>query len=707
MFPYLEMPKKIAHFKIIDKLGEGGMGSVYIAFDEKLKRKVALKILKKDLVLNEIAKERIKREAYVLSSLEHPNICRIYDLIEESENIILVLELIKGKNLKEIIKKNLDFNSKMRISIQICDVLKIVHSKGIIHRDLKPGNILIMDDRTVKVLDFGLAGILTEEDKMKRNIAKKIEEISISGDEETLALDSSNYNGNTFKTRAGTVMGTLEYMSPEQARGEKVTTKTDIYSFGLILQELFTGKQAFKLADTLKEILKNAQKGVTLPVEGIDKDLKILIERMKDISPEQRPATEDVFEKLNWISQKPKRKIKRIILFASAIIILIFAFSMLFFNLKISKEKEKTQMEEKISTYVSEFLIGIFERSDPYKSKGEETTTREILEDAIKKVRDEFKGDPKIKNRLEETLGLIYLKLGVLERAELFLKSALKNSRMLYGEEDERYATLIHDLAFFYKIKEDYKKAEILYNKALKIYKNLKGKDSIEEAKVLNDLGELYRAKGNYGKAENLIKNSLKIFQKSVGYYNEFTTTCLNNLAILYELKKEYIKAEQFYKKVISIDEKILGEKHPNFSTDLINLADLYRTQGKIDEAEKLQLKALKIDEKIFGKNHPAYATDLNNLATIYYTKKDFENAEKFYREAMEIWERAYGSEHSMVGIAKRNLGLLYFEKGEYKKAEICYKEALSILEKTLPPNHPYIEKVKKNISDLSDKIKK
>lgn len=706
MFPYLEMPKKIANFKIIEKLGEGGMGSVFIAFDEKLKRNVALKILKKDLILNETAKARFKREAYLLSSLEHPNICRIYDLIEEDEKIILVLELIKGNNLKEIIKKNFNWNFKMKIAIQICNVLKVVHSKGIIHRDLKPQNILVMEDGIIKVLDFGLAGIFRDEEMKKSEIKNDIKELKRQEDEETLIIDSSYKEEKYFETRAGTVMGTLEYMSPEQARGEKVTTKTDIYSFGLILQELFTGKQAFKLADTLKEIIKNAQNGQTSPVEGIDKDLKILIERMKSISVDSRPAAGDVLEKLEWISQKPKRKIKRIVFSLFVFFIIIFGISMLFLNLKISKEKKKAQMEEKISTYVSKFLTEIFEASDPYIAKGEQITAREILEDAVKKIRYEFKGEPKIKNRLEETLGKIYLTLGVLEKAELFLKSALKDSKMLYGEEDENYASSLQYLAYFYKIKDDYKKAEILYNKALIIYKKSKGNETIEVARILNDLGELKKAEGNFKEAELFLKNALKIFQKSVGYYNEATTTCLNNLAILYEIKGEYEKAEQIYKKILSIDEKILGAQHPNFATDLLNLSDLYITQGKMDKAEELILVALKIDEKVFGRNNPAIANDLNNLAAIYYEKKDFERAELYYREAIKIWENTLGKEHSMVALAKRNLGLLYFNKEDYKKAEKLYKEALSILEKTLPPDHPYIKKVKKDISVLYDKTK-
>ncbi len=702
MFPFFEIPKVVSHFKILEKLAEGGMGDVYLAYDEKLKRNVVLKFLRKDLNFNEIAKARFKREAYVLSSLEHPNICRIYDLLEEGEKNIIVLELIKGKTLKEILKENPSWNLKVNISLQICDALRVVHKKGIIHRDLKPANILISEEGIVKVLDFGLAGIVREEEiKFKINREMLSTEI---GEEKTYILENF-FNGN-LKTRAGTIMGTLEFMSPEQAKGENLTTLSDIYSFGLILQEIFTGKPAFKGGKNLKEMLQNAQKGETYSAEGIDRDLKRLIERMKDISPEQRPTAEDVYEKLIWISQKPKRKLKKIIYVLFTFFILTFALLMVFFNLKILEEKKKVQREEKLSKYISEFLEGIFEVSDPYKSKGAEVTAKEILEDATKKIQFEFKGDLKIKNSLEETLGLIYLRLGLIEKAEPFLLSSFKNSKSLYGEEDVKYANSMKNLGYFYKVKGNFKKAESLYLGALEIYKKSLGKNSLEVAKVLNDTGEFYRVMGNYKKSEDFLKRSLKIFQETLGFYNEEVTTCLNNLAILYEIKKEYGKAENIYKRILSIDEKILGQNHPSFAVDLVNLAELYRVQKKFEEAEDLLLKAIKIDEKVFGQNHFSYATDINNLAAIYYEKKDFQRAKSLYKEALGIWEKFLGKDHYLYGLVKRNLGLIYFEEGKYKDAKILYKEALFILQKTFPQNHPYIEKVKKNLLEVEAKIK-
>lgn len=695
--------KKIGHFIVLNKIGEGGMGIVLEAYDEKLKRKVALKVLNKDLNFNEVAKARFKREAYVLSSLEHQNICRIYDLFEEGGKDILVLELIEGKDLNIIIEENLPNHIKFNIAHQICEALNVAHSKGIIHRDLKPSNILITKNYIVKILDFGLAGIIMDEE------VKNISEESLTEDKIyekiTTVLYGISKKDDSKLTRAGTVMGTLNFMSPEQARGEKLTTKSDIYSFGLLLQELFTGKPAFEPKETIKDTLAKAQKGETIPVSGIDKDLKSLIEKMKSLDPNQRPDSFYVSEKLNWIKEKPKRFIKKAIFASFITILLVFALSMIFFNYKILKEQKRAEKEAIMSKQVLDFLIETFEVSDPYIAKGEEIKAKDILDEATNEINYKFSGEPLIKAKLLSVMGLVYLKLGLNEKSIYLLESSIKIYNNFSEKDNLDFSEALRNLGYYHKINGDYKEAEKYYNKSLEIYQN--NKNEIKIAEMFSEIGELYREDGRYKEAENLINKALEIFKKNYGIYNQNVTTALNNLAIIYETKKEYKKAEQIYKNILSIDEKILGKKHPDYSKDLNNLGDLYSKLGRLDEAEEIIKKSNEIDKNIFGKDHPETATGLNNLGAVYYSKKEYDKAEYYYKEAIRIFENSISKEHPTLGAFKRNLGLVYFEKGKFKEAEVLYREALRIWEKTLEPSHPYILKLKNNLNELYKQTKK
>ncbi len=234
--------KTISHFKILEKLGEGGMGVVYRAQDTKLGRDVAVKILPEKFQEDPDRLSRFKREAKLLASLNHPNIGAIYGLEEFEERQYFILELVKGETLTERIGQ-LDIPEALEICRQISDGLEMAHEHGIIHRDLKPSNIKITPDDKVKILDFGIAKALEVAEYGKES------EIDLSTSP-TLTVESSH---------PGIILGTASYMSPEQARGKPVDKKTDIWAFGCLLYELLTGKKAFSgetVSDSIASILK-------------------------------------------------------------------------------------------------------------------------------------------------------------------------------------------------------------------------------------------------------------------------------------------------------------------------------------------------------------------------------------------------------------------------------------------------------------------
>ena len=274
----LESGTRLGPYEIGALLGVGGMGEVYTARDERLNRLVALKLLPAELVANTERRRRFIQEAQLASSLQHPNIVTIFDIGSSDQGEYLAMELVRGKTLDQVIpQKGLRLQDALRYGIQITDALSAAHGAGIVHRDLKPGNIMVTEQGQIKILDFGLA-TLTEH-------------------EATSPADETRVQSDAVKTGAGTILGTVAYMSPEQAEGRKVDARSDIFSFGSILYEMLSGKRAFRADSTpgtLAAVITLEPPPLAKVVEDIPEAVERLVSRClrKDLNRRAQHASD-------------------------------------------------------------------------------------------------------------------------------------------------------------------------------------------------------------------------------------------------------------------------------------------------------------------------------------------------------------------------------------------------------------------------------
>ncbi|HYR26875.1 MAG TPA: serine/threonine-protein kinase [Thermoanaerobaculia bacterium] len=380
--------RQFGHIRVTEVVGEGGMGAVYAGYDEKLDRKVALKVLHADQRLDEEARERLLREARALSKVDHPNICRIHDYIETGDVDLLVLEYIDGRTLQRAIEDGLAHSEKFRIARAVAEVLVRAHRAGIVHRDLKPENVMLTRSGEVKVLDFGLARWLQRGRRSDSHATpasaapetlppqpappQPVLRVRADGDvpiiaAETMALPAVRPTAVSARreflaTAVGITLGTPLYMSPEQARGETLTPASDMFSFGLLLQVLFTGREPHPDMITAREVILRVARGETNPIEGARKDVAALINSLKQFAPADRPTAVQTVERLRFLIETPQRVARRAIA-GTIVVIMLFGVWRYLVDLKFEQsravaaqleaERQRAKAEDMI-----EFMLG-------------------------------------------------------------------------------------------------------------------------------------------------------------------------------------------------------------------------------------------------------------------------------------------------------------------------------------------------------------
>jgi len=705
-------------YKLLEELGSGGMGVVYAAEQtEPVKRRVALKIIKLGMDTKEVV-ARFESERQALAVMSHPNIARVFDAgSTETGRPYFVMELVSGMPITAYCDRyKLTTRERLELFIQVCQAVQHAHQKGVIHRDLKPSNILVIvqDGRPVpKVIDFGIA----------------------KATQHSLTVS-------TLYTEQGQMIGTPEYMSPEQAEmsGLDVDTRTDIYSLGVMLYELLVGELPFDsqklraggfgeiqriirevepprastrlgtLKKTRVEVADNRKTDPGSLIRQVRGDLDwIMMKAMaKDRTRRYASSSELAMDIERYLRLEPvlagppgagyrigkyiKRHRGGVIAAAIVLMAILAGTAGTTIGLLRARRAERKAVEEtKTTKQVSDFLVSLFQVSDPSESKGNSVTAREILDQGAARIEKDLAEQPLSQARLMGTMGNVYMNLGLYQKADSILNKALAIRRAHLGEMSVEVGDSLHDMGDLYRREGKYDEAEKFFKDALAITEEKLGKNHLDVAGILHSLGVLYDTQGKFGQAESHIRRSFEIREKALGPEHPQVARSLNSLGIILMNEGKYAEAELLLKRALAAQEKALGPEHIDVARTLTNLAILYKTQGKYKEAEPLLLRDLALTKKNLGPEHPEVADSLNNMAVFYATQEKYSEAESYYKQALQIWEKALGPDHSDVGIVLHNLANLYRNQGKFKDAEPLYLRSQSIWERSLGPKHPYV----------------
>ena len=675
---------KVGNISVLELIGEGGMGDVFLGFDEKLERRVALKAIRRDRLEPE-NQARLLAEARVLSQLDHPHICRIFEYLEQEEDHFLVLEFIEGKELRAKLEEDLDLPARLRIAEQVAQALIAAHGQGVVHRDLKPANVMITPTGEVKVLDFGLA-----RSGPRRHEVVEGESSPNMGE---LTRGASAY----YQTQLGAVVGTAESMSPEQARGEPATAASDMYSFGLMLQEILTGSPAYELGLRPDLLITKAAEGDTLPITGQPPDITVLVESLKSLSPSARPSAAEALRTLRHIRDKPRRRLRRL---AAAVAVLAVLFAGFKYTFDLRAERTAAVEARQEAEQVVELLVGLFETSDPTRAEGERLDARQILDRGAEKVRHELSEQPRTQARLLDTLGRIYTRLGLYDQAAPLLEEGLAARRRLTPGDPLEVAGSLQHLADL-EYQRQAERTGDLYQEALSIREQELGPSHPKVADSAYGLGSFYAYRGRLAEAQEQFQRSLDIREAALGPRHPSVAESLKNLGGVILFQGDAETAEGLLHRALGIQEEALGPNHPKVAEITEALAVLCAQQERNEESIRYHLRALEIWRESFGPQHPMVAMVLSNLGSVYSQEGRLDEAEEVLQQALGLREEQLGPEHPSVAYTLVSLAGVYSGREQFSEAEPLYRRALGILEASLGSEHSRTVGAKKGLVEL------
>jgi serine/threonine protein kinase/Tfp pilus assembly protein PilF len=709
-------PDRIGHYRILGTVGEGGMGVVYLAEQEHpVRRRVALKVIKLGMDTREvIARFEVERQALAL--MNHPNIAKVFDAgTTDGGRPYFAMEHVSGVPITDHCDRHrLSNRERLDLFQQVCQAVHHAHQRGVIHRDLKPSNILVAfeDGRAVpKVIDFGVA-----------------------------KATSQRLTEKTVYTELGLLIGTPEYMSPEQTEmtGQGVDTTTDVYSLGVILYKLLTGVLPFepqelraagyesmqrmirevdpptpstrisRLGDTAAEVAANRRTDVRALRRQLRGELDWIITRSleKDRSCRYPSASELGADVLRYLRNEPVqarphsagyqfRKLvarhKAPFAFAGVLFLVLAGFGSWMGVLYERAETARKQLavEAETSARVSDFLAGMFEEADPSRARGDSVTVREVLDRGVEQIETELDAQPVIKARLLHTLGRVYTGLGLYRVAAPLHEEGLHLTEQVFGPDALETGRSLHSLAKTYNKQGRYDEALPLLERAVAVKEAHYGPNHADAGTSINALAATYADKLQFAQAESLYLRALASFEASDAAGGALHSTSVMDLANLYRKLARYDEAGSLYVAALEMQEETLGEDHPDVARTLNNLGTFYYRVGRYPESEEAYLRSLAIREKVLGPEHEETARTLGNLALLYSDTGRLTEAEELEKRAMAVAEKTLGPGHIVMAWAYNDLGKIYYLQGRLNDALDSVRKSAALKEKILGPDNP------------------
>jgi tetratricopeptide (TPR) repeat protein/tRNA A-37 threonylcarbamoyl transferase component Bud32 len=700
--------QRVGPYQVLHALGHGGMGSVYLAerADGQLRYRVALKLLRRDLDTPDL-RDRFLAERQIVARINHPNITRLLDGgITDEGRPYFVMEYVDGLPIDQYCdEQRLPIGQRLELFRTVCAAVQHAHRNLVVHRDIKPANILVTADGTLKLLDFGIAKVLDP------------------------AAFPDTPGG---RTRTGTHLMTPEYASPEQLRGDAVTTASDVYQLGLLLYDLLAGNHprldrdaGTRHVEKPSSFVTGARRGTpetgaaaaaarATTVQRLRRQLagdidNIVLRALRD-EPDLRYASveqlaDDVRRHLAGlpVTARPdtwgyvatkfvrRHRVGVAATLASVMVLVAFGVATMIQSRRVAAERDRAQQ-------VSDLLLGLFKSANPELQEGGDTlTVVGALDRGIERVRASLDQQPELQARMLVLIANVYWGLGKLERSSTLHREALALQLSTLGADHPATIATLVELAGGLVERGQMDSAFTYAERALELTERGHSR-SLSRARALHSYSFALQVKGDRGRARPAVEEAIRLYRLHGDSASNFLASALLNLGWMHENEGRLDSAEAYMRKAVAVRRSMAGT--PRLTNSLIALADVLMKQDRVAEAEPLVAEALAIARQIYPAGHRGIGSSLRAYAKVLARTGNLAAADTHYREALTMILGAYGERHLATGSMRNDYGLfLKDNRGDLRGAEIQFREAAATYAATRGPSDSWTALVLSNLA--------